>query len=258
MNSISKVLLIFLFLFVGGCGGGSSSVEEQVGTIEARFPIASNYTNHTYPINVYLPEGYGDDATIQYPVLYMLDAEFHFSYTVDYAREGNNSLIIVAIDNTGSGRRNTDYRLPGALDYYQFLVNEVIPYIDASYSTDTSERTLSGHSFGGLFTGLALLIEEPNNRYFNRYFSQDGSFWYQPERTRELEEQLFSKTQLLGVDLILTGATGFQGNAMYAMRFNSLLQQRNYENLNINYLEYNTSHIAEPVVSMEEFINTYY
>ena len=258
MNVISKVLLICLLLFVGGCGGGgdSSSVEEQVGTIESRFTIASNYTNWSYPINVYLPEGYGDDPTIQYPVLYMLDAESHFFYTVEYARESNKSLIIVAIDNTGNGRRNTDYLLPGALNYYQFLVNEVIPYIDSSYSTNTSKRTLAGHSFGGLFTGIALLIEEPSTRYFDRYFSQDGSFWYQQEKTEELEQQLFSKTQELGVELIITGATG--GNANDVMWFESLLQQRDYENLELSHWTYDTSHLAEPVLSMKEFINMFY
>ena len=47
--------------------------------------------------------------------------------------------------------RTRDYNLPGAYTYYKFLTPDLIPYIEAKYKVAADQRTLEGHSFGGMF-----------------------------------------------------------------------------------------------------------
>ncbi len=266
----SAALLLLLAIVIAACGGGGgggngSSDEDQTsgrtGTIEPEVTIRADFSGIDYPVNVYLPVDYGVDPDARYPVLYMLDSEFWFSTTVDIVDSRNKSVIVVAIGNTGGsglGRRAIDYRMPGARDYYNFLITQVIPFIDASYLTDVSERTLSGHSFGGLFTGLAVLLEEPNNRYFSRYFSQDGSFWYQPGVTADLNNQLLAIDNNLPIQLILAGATGASGNLVPVRRHSRLLEGSGYIGLDLMVWPYDASHDGQYSLSMVDFVELTY
>jgi predicted alpha/beta superfamily hydrolase len=119
-----------------------------------------------------------------------------------------------------------------------------------------SKRTLSGHSYGGLFAGLALLLEDPANRFFTNYLSQDGSFWHQPVVTTSLEQQLASNTNSLPVKVILSGA--FDGNGRDVEWFRDLLAARSYVNLDLNHWEYNGSHEGQFLLSMEDLLELLY
>lgn len=264
MRNINR-LVIFWFLVLtllvacGGSGGGDSS--QYNGSIEEDVTIQGDVSRIIYPISVYLPEGYGKDPDQTYPVLYLLDAEWWFLPAVGLVDDKNKSLIVVGIGNTDGqeqGRRAIDYRMPGATAYYSFLVTQVIPYIDATYMTNTAERTLSGHSYGGLFTGLALLLEDPNNRYFNKYLSQDGSFWHQKNVTKELEEQLYSLDTSLSVTLFLSGATGMDGNAGAVNWFYTIINNRGYSDLDMDYMTFDASHAGEYPLSMGNALDIFY
>lgn len=54
----------------------------------------------------------------------------------------------------------------GASPFLQFIQQELVPMIDANYRTDTADRTLLGHSWGGLFA-LYALFHQPD--LFQRY-----------------------------------------------------------------------------------------
>lgn len=47
----------------------------------------------------------------------------------------------------------------GAGDFLQFIQHELIPMIEAEYRADPTDRTLMGHSWGGLFALYALLAQ---------------------------------------------------------------------------------------------------
>ena len=260
-----KTIISFLLLviFINGCGGGGNSDKPpftRKGTIEPETTIQAAFNNIKYPINVYLPPDHGSDPNARFPVLYLLDAETRFITTADLVDIKDKSVIVVGIGNAESvspGIRGVDYRMPGAQDYYNFLTTQIIPFIDASYLTDTSERTLSGHSLGGLFTGLAILLEAPNNRYFSHYLSQDGSFWDQPNVTTNLELQLFSIDTSLPVQIIIASAE-VQGNSLFARRFFDLLNARQYTNVDLTYLPYLTDHVGMFAPSMSDFIELIY
>jgi enterochelin esterase-like enzyme len=147
-------LLVLLSCDGGDSGdnGGNGEVSRFQGTIEPRSSIRANFNGLLYSIQVYLPQAYVEHPQQHFPVLYILDAEWRFDLLVQMVDAQGHIIIVVGIgngDGSVTGRRATDYRMPGARDYYAFLIMQVIPTIDARYRTDPAHRTLAGHSYGG-------------------------------------------------------------------------------------------------------------
>lgn len=136
--------------------------------------FSSNVVDDTFHIFISLPDSYGK-TKINYPVLYALDGDVAYGMAASIARYlqiGGSipELIIVGIgygaikENEGNMKRR-DYtptqksnkpNTGGAEKFLEFLVKELIPYIDSSYRTDTSSRIINGYSLGGLFVFYAL------------------------------------------------------------------------------------------------------
>lgn len=133
-------------------------------------------------------------------VIYQLDANAYFDH-IGYAlgELGKNQVLAKEPILVGIGNKNAylmdslrvrDYTFPkapasdslaisgGAEKFYAFLKQELIPYIDKSYRTDTGERTLMGHSFGGYFTLYALLQDMKQTAVFNSYVAASPSLDY--------------------------------------------------------------------------------
>ena len=219
------------------------------GTRVLAIDFESAQTNWAYPIYVYLPDGY-QESTKQYPVVYTLDGfEGRFNLFADILDAKAKEVILVAIAAGAADgelkRREIDYVLPGATSYYNFLTLELIPFIDSQYRSNQSNRTLVGHSLGGLFAGLALLMEAPGARHFSSFLVQDGSFWNQPEETIAMEEDLFSRTQTLPVNLLLASSSAPGGNVLVARDFRNLLQSRDYDDLMLTFMVFNVPHGEE-------------
>lgn len=128
-------------------------------------------------VHVYLPPGYDTDASRRYPVLYLHDGQNVFDTSTSFAGvewgvdetaerlvHGGRiaPLMVVAIDHAGAGRadefaptHDVHRNAGGQADRYaRFVVEELKPYIDRTFRTDTAaERTaIGGSSLGGLVT----------------------------------------------------------------------------------------------------------
>ncbi|MET0406338.1 MAG: alpha/beta hydrolase-fold protein, partial [Cystobacter sp.] len=164
------------------------SVEPKDKTLKARDVV------------VWLPPGYEQDTSRRYPVLYMHDGqnlmdattaafsvEWNVDETADRLVKANEvePLIIVGIDNTED--RIAEYtpvpfgdKYPdaGRADAYgRFLVEELKPFIDATYRTrtDAASTGLAGSSLGGLVS-LYLGLRYPDT--FNRLGVISPSVWW--------------------------------------------------------------------------------
>jgi predicted alpha/beta superfamily hydrolase len=144
--------------------------------------LTSSIDGQEYRIDVALPPGY-NDASKQFPFLYLLDAQWDFplveSLVMSQLQEGYvPRLMIVGITWGGSNPNYSQLRmritptknerLPqtgNAANFLKFIKQELILFIDSNYRT-TKDRTLMGHSAGGLF-GVYTLFNEPD--LFNRY-----------------------------------------------------------------------------------------
>ena len=171
-------LLGLLFLTIG-CNQSldkkmeANKIEKSIGT---RF--YSKIVADTFSIFINLPNDYNPSQKEKYPVVYLLDANLYFDIiatTINkYSEVGlAPSVILVGIGYkdfpTMDSLRNRDDTYPIAIPEYEmnvsggadkflsFINNELIPFVDNKYRTDTSKRTLMGHSLAGYFTNYALL-----------------------------------------------------------------------------------------------------
>lgn len=146
-------------------------------------------TEHNYRIYIAVPKA--TPPASGYPVLYMLDGNGQFPIAVNsYRPEQGHPPLIVAIGyptdvSYNIALRTRDYT-PSAVgeefanggkaeDFYQFIRQQLKPWVKENFAVDTEKQTLAGHSFGGLFT-LYTLFNHPEA--FQRYVAASPSIWW--------------------------------------------------------------------------------
>lgn len=165
--------------------------------------IHSKLTGADYELFIATPAGYRTSGK-SYPVVYMLDADYSFALVRNVVqhfveRQDLPPLILVAIAYPGAASSREIYRMNRTRDYtpvyapdggygaeYQkvsggaakfraFFARELTPYIERRYRALASDRTIIGHSYGGLFVTYVLLTEP---ELFRRYIAVSPSLWY--------------------------------------------------------------------------------
>jgi uncharacterized protein len=217
----------------------------------------SEIAQRDYRIYVTLPNGYSEEAArpFGYPVVYSLDGNWHFAMLSQIAqqvvlsKELKNEVILVSIgyptDELGDqmSRRAWDYRPGfGAEAFLGFIEEELIPYIDANYLSNARDRTLEGHSYGGLFTLYALFHATDT---FQSYIALSPALWYGYEYKDQrvifdYEAAYASENRALPVELFL--AVGeLEPESMHGfymvsnlIEFNEVLESRNYRRLELD------------------------
>jgi predicted alpha/beta superfamily hydrolase len=165
--------------------------------VHADFPSALLGNRRT--LTVYLPPGYDGQTTQRYPVVYMHDgqnlfdtarAAFGVAWQADATAERLINagrippLLIVGIDNTP--QRVDEYAYDrdrseraggrGAL-YARFVLDEVKPFIDATYRTlpDRRQTAVVGSSLGGL---VSLAMAREHHEQFALCGAVSPSLWW--------------------------------------------------------------------------------
>jgi predicted alpha/beta superfamily hydrolase len=77
----------------------------------------------------------------------------------------------------------------GAEDFFRFIVDELLPAVSAVHPIDPAERTLFGHSLGGLFV-LRMLFDHPEA--FRNFVASSPSIWWQ-DRSLLADEAAFAR-----------------------------------------------------------------
>lgn len=185
-----RTLLLFLLLCIT-TAYGQSTKPFVLGRIDE---IQSQQLGEKRVLNIYLPEGYNENDTTHYPVIYLLDGSadedfIHVTGLVQYnSFEWINRVpksIIVGIANTD---RKRDMSFPtsikedkeqypttgGSANFITFIETELQPYIQQHYKTNTT-KTLIGESLGGLFA-TEILLKKPS--LFNKYILVSPSVWW--------------------------------------------------------------------------------
>lgn len=152
----------------------------------------SKALNAEMAMSVYLPPSYSPD--VRYPVLYLFygyggthDAYFTYLKLHEVAdrliRAGRmDPLIIVCPDYGNSFAVNTkegEGQDPGGVSigpYEDYLIQDLIPYVDSRYSTQTAQegRYVGGISMGG-FASLHLGFKHPE--LFGRIGAHSAALW---------------------------------------------------------------------------------
>jgi enterochelin esterase-like enzyme len=130
--------------------------------------VESEFLGRTRHVEIWLPPGYDDDPSVRYPVLYMHDGQNLFDpriantgvdWGVDEAvvRLSDRGVIppVIVVGAWSTAERGPEYSpWHGAPGYARFLLEELMPKIDAEFRTLTGpdNTAVAGSSMGGLLS----------------------------------------------------------------------------------------------------------
>ncbi len=220
---MKKAFLLYVLFFCLYYVNGQNSNAINIGKIDT---ITSKILKEQRQLWIYVPEGYTKSIfkNKKYPVVYLLDGDAHFYSVVGMIRQlstvnGNTvcpKMIVVGIPNTNRMRdlsptkssSKSSYsnsrmieETGGGDQFISFIENELIPYIDSNYATE-SYRMFIGHSLGGL-TVMNTLVHKPE--LFNSYVAIDPSMWWNNNnllhkiKTIKFDKRYKNKSLFLGI-----------------------------------------------------------
>jgi len=190
MRMIWRAMAIVTLTVIVACG----ELTAQAVTIS----IPSEILGTDRAVYVRLPVGYEMRSDF-YPVLYFTDGEAIDRIAVpivdSLARaETIPEVILVGIPHSDRGSDLTPTALQsrpgsgGGEDFFRFIAEELIPYMDANYRTQPT-RLLYGHSLGGLFAAYAM-VRDPG--LFAGYIASSPVIAWDDWYVRELADARFS------------------------------------------------------------------
>jgi len=231
--------------------------------------IRSRYVDQEFEISISLPPSYS--KTKNYPVLYLLDSNWFFTIVTGIVKHLNTfgfwdkirlpDMIIVGIGYPAEGTdaitfRSRDYTpvedneffqkmlVPGGADpnfrpnsggapeFLQFISEELMPYIESNYRVDLNDKTIAGHSYGGLFPSY-VLFTKPD--MFDRYVICSPSLWYKDGVVFDYEEEYSKKHDELPVRVFISAGINEKppttNISELVRRLVEVLNERNYDGL---------------------------
>jgi uncharacterized protein len=211
--------LVFLFFIFISQAGFAQKENELV--VPVKDSIFSTVLKEQREFWVYLPNSRQarNDST-RYPVLYLLDAEVHFTLVAGMVHVLSKwdkicpQMIIIGIPNVDrtrdltpthsllsmSGKERKHLESSGGGEQFtRFIKNELIPAVNAKYPVN-SKRILAGHSMAGLLV-LNILIHQPET--FENYISIDPSIWWDNRKLMKEAEALLKQNKFPDKKLFL-------------------------------------------------------
>jgi len=246
--------------------------EERLPTIT----LQSHITREFYSLFIRLPKDYEKNTSKRYPVVYHLDGNAYFdpmSASADRLLKKKKIRIDPIVVGIGyenayvmDSLRNRDYTFPeahpkdsfrisgGGAKFYRFIKSELKPYIEKTYRTDTTNRTIMGHSLGGYFVLYALLQDISGDRFFNHYVAASPSISYDDDYiVKQFDRLSFENVDNRKSDLYLsTGSLEVAEDTSNSFKhFTRLLSGLNGIDLKVKIYN-NMEHMGTAVLSFED------
>ncbi|MCW5238788.1 alpha/beta hydrolase-fold protein [Verminephrobacter eiseniae] len=156
----------------------------------------------------------------------------------------------------GTARRNTDYLMPGAKPYHDFLIGQLVPYVESNYRANPAKRMLSSLSNGGVFTLIAFFSESAVGKFiFQYFFSSDPPVKGASAPLDPLESQMYtsSSTREIPVTLLLGFAVvNVGGPEITAMH--DKIAARNYQGLKLSVKGCEGGHTPMDLPSFQDIV----
>ncbi len=216
--------------------------------------LFSTHVKDTFAIKVALPRTYSKTKR-DYPVIIVLDANVFFGITSDTARllyfgQEIPDAVVVGIgypnDDEHMLLRNRDY-LPTqndaslksghAKEFLEFLKVELIPFVQQNYKVKSSNLTLVGDSYSGLFA-LYTLFSAPDT--FKNYVIGSPSIYWDNKVIFEIEKKYSNIHKALHANIFLSvGELEASQEPKFAnmvgnvLDMSQLLNDRAYEGLSL-------------------------
>ncbi len=275
LNLVLTTLLIFIFsnsLF------GQQLEPKERAVIEPDHTIASQIMGKDYQLYISFPSGYSTKDTISYPVLYVLDGAYSFPLfnatrkILDFEKKIEDVIIVgigsgldfitwvinrthdytTFLDTIGDNNMEKQFGLPkgsiisgGAAKFLECIKSEIVPFVDKHYKTN-SDRGITGHSIGGLFTGNCFIH---SSGYFTRFGINSPSLFINKEEILNQAVLQFTKNENWDIPStkVFISIGELEGPTMVStmVKFSSSLESRDYENVDLNWKIFdNESHLS--------------
>jgi uncharacterized protein len=207
-------------------GSGATDEGEPVTIPHARqYDLTSKVNGQQYRIMVSAPRGAKPGAT--YPVVYILDGNYYFATacdtlfvnkfaaiivgiaypTDDYAEIITRRTFDMTISASSPGRPAGHYG--GGDAFLRTIEEDVKPFINARYPSDTSRQILYGCSLGGLMV-LRQIFRHPEA--YSTYIAASPGIWWNDKEVLA-DEEAFSRQVKVGglhLRLLITSAADEQ------------------------------------------------
>lgn len=206
-----------LFLFIGTLLLASLSLAQAdpVSLDGSEQWTMTSAEGREYRIMISLPEG-DVPWTGGYPVIYLLDGNAYFPafHAAKRAQDRLRGAILVAIGYPSDTpldfeRRAFDLSPPqppernvppqGGQDLFlDFIEQRLMPKVNARFKVDQDQRSLVGHSFGGMF-GVYTLFTRP--QLFQHVVAVSPSLWWRDRYLMAHERTFTQRAQAGQIDL---------------------------------------------------------
>jgi len=234
--------------------------------------LKSKEIGQDFVVSVALPPSYFDKPKQDYPTVYLLDADWYFGMVTETVRimhrcDSFPEVIVVGIGyphdessleqafqetvrlrardltpvkdekaekNTNEWLQRDDVATGGGNLFLRFIQDQLMSFVENQYRVSTSNKTIVGHSFGGLFVLFALFHQ---TQLFNNYVAASPSLWYGNQITFDYERSFSEKNENLPVQLYLAAGmleeSPEHGMASDMIKLTALLKSREYHNLTL-------------------------
>ncbi len=274
------VAALFAVAVLGGLSAGPACADPPRGAPLGEAAIADSQTwslrseinGVEYQLFVFLPKGY-QTSSQRYPVLYLTDGNSNWPIAYPAAERLTSGgevppFILVSIGYVGASQRAVDYptvaesywSVPegrGAPVFLRVLTEEVIPFVDRTFRTDTTDRGLGGHSLGGLFA-LYVLVTSPET--FQRYWISSPSLAWDSGVMFRLEESYARGRKDIHAKVFADIGDFEAGNFISDLRrMESAFASRGYPRLRWNTdIEHDVTHAGVPLAAFGKAVNFLY
>ncbi|MCC9168991.1 alpha/beta hydrolase-fold protein [Pontibacter harenae] len=273
-----KQLLLAAFFFAA-LPVYSQNGKIEIGIIDSLYSTSLGENRQVWVHVPAQPEGYEIFAPKRYPVLYLLDGDWHFQSVtglLHFLSSENGAsivpeMIVVAVVNTDRTRDFTPTSSTkdwngneqrylrnsgGGNKFTSFLEKELIPYIDSKYPTE-QYRMLVGHSFGGLLV-VNTLVEKP--ALFNAYVAIEPSLWWDDKVVLKKAVTAIQKDRIGNRKLFLAVADTVQASDNVAhiranIAFARMLEKQKNTSLTWKYYK-GENHFTVPLMAENDALRT--
>lgn len=269
LKIVFSIILVILF----SCGG--NTIPLSLNT--KRFTLQSSYVKDSFDIHITLPPGYNHSSK-SFPVIFYLDANLKSGNTLrgivdDLNKQGQPlNALFVGVGHFGNyhSLRRRDFITPFIPDnhgsfisddenygqsenFYRFLKEELIPCIEKNYRANTN-RTLIGHSLGGLFAFYCMFKKD---RLFNSFVSLSPALWVNHLNIYAFEKTYRQDSASLYANLYLCagGAEKFNYILAGARKMRDYLDGHPFMGLHFEYHEFpHETHNSEVSVALTKIL----
>jgi predicted alpha/beta superfamily hydrolase len=187
--------------------GSAAAKPFTIGVIEE---LRSAVLGETRILNIYLPEGYQQNDTTRYPVVYLLDGSadedfihiaglYQFN-SFPWVNRVPRSIIvgIATVDRrrdltypTTIEKHRTKYTTAGhSAGFISFIEKELQPFIEKKFKVSSS-KTIIGQSLGGLLA-TEILFTRPG--LFTQYIIVSPSLWWDNASLLERDPEILKES----------------------------------------------------------------